>query len=187
MMDSLCYALASVPTGSSDPQIILAAAGVIVAVLYTVVTGFIWHATWQNTKITQMMLEAAHRPYISIAEFQFAGRHMGDTRLGFVISNVGSVPAGRIKVDLEIQTPDSVRKLPRGTSATLALFPGRAYPIAVELSGEESKYMNSVSGELRVNVVVEYQGVYKKQYRTRCSAAHHGADDGFVLVASDFE
>lgn len=54
----------------SNPEIVLLGIQATIAFIYAIVTGLIWHATWQNTKATRQILEAAHRPYVAVVSAQ---------------------------------------------------------------------------------------------------------------------
>jgi len=171
----------------SDPQTVLAIIGVGVAFLYTILTALIWYATWQNTKATKEILEAAHRPYLGIigVEIQHEGLG-GNITLAATVANVGSVPSRSVEVDLEIRINGRNSRRTGNTDAQVALSHGQSFPCTVILLPKEAYYINTSAG-LEVQITVRYQGMAKKQYATYATYNWHGIREGFALSAGNFE
>jgi hypothetical protein len=94
----------------SDPTVIIAACAAGVALLYTILTGFIWYATWQNTRATKNILEAAQRPYLAVRDVRLVRPECfgGAEKIAVTIANVGSIPSREVDISLKITYLDGI-------------------------------------------------------------------------------
>lgn len=172
----------------SDPPLILAATNVVIALIYTIVTGLICHATWQNTSATKNVLEAAYRPYVGITNVELPYDQIGaDPRLAVTIKNVGSVPSRYIEVDLEIRIAGVASSLAGwGRRDYIALLPGQSFVPSSDLSRENNPELQPGS-EFTVLVQIKYKGMTDKQYTTQSTYTYAPDDSKFVISAGQFE
>jgi len=82
-------------TMNADPATISTEVIAVATVAYVFLTALIWYATWQNTRATRIILEAAQRPYLSIPRVELATPAYigGSAKIAALISNVGTVPS----------------------------------------------------------------------------------------------
>jgi hypothetical protein len=175
----------------SDPQTIIAAVNLTVVIIYTGVTTAIWRATSRATKATWQALEAGQRPYLGISKcsFEIPGHTKGELRIAVQIENVAAVPARRVELDFEVKFPNGQEKLTASGSdrAQLALFPGQSTSVSIGVPEKHELSVNSSGGAVQVWVVVSYQGVTDRQYKSYATYAFQGFATGFLLLTGDFD
>jgi hypothetical protein len=169
----------------SDPSVVITIIIAAVTLLYTVLTGLIWYATWQNTKATREVLEASHRPYVGVIHAELTGKVMGvPPTVAISIANAGTIPSRQVKVDFDIRTASGSRRV-SASDNFIALFPGRPVPATFQMS--ESEFPQCLQAGFEVVVEVHYKGVTDREYTTRCTFSYTGVHEGFALSAGDFD
>lgn len=174
----------------SDPPVILATIGILITFAYTVLTWLIWDASRKNTQATREVLEAAHRPYIGIAglAIQDAFDEDNEIRLVVSITNVGTVPARGIEIDVEINLSGKVsRRMGTSERPYIALFPGQTFGGKPALSREEVAFIAQSGCGLTVNVTVSYQGIGDKKYATYGGYEYDGKLQSFTVCSGNFD
>jgi len=173
----------------NDPAVVVACAGVAIALLYTVLTGFIWHATWQNTKATKQMIEATQRPYLGIMGVrvirpEFNG---GAWKLGVEIGNVGTVPSRNVEADFAITYLDGLTEQARRDveAVTSALFPTQTLTLSTEPDSRRNPTLTEPG--IRVTVSVRYKGATETQYTTSGEYRSNQYPAPFVTLAGHFD
>ena len=172
----------------SDPAVVVALIGVGTAVFYTLLTGFIWHATWQNTRATRIVLESSQRPYLGITDVHliFPDTLGGEARIEATVTNVGTVPSRGIEVNLRIIYPGAENsEAAAGTASLAALFQGEKLTATTPLPPECQRFLSGDS--LEVFATVRYQGMTEKKYATHGAYKYNGHLDGFNTVSGNFE
>jgi hypothetical protein len=155
-----------------------AVAGVIVAAVYAYFTILLWRATKTQAKITQLMFEASHRPYLSVTVRQLipfleAQREHLDSRV--VIENHGSVPAAITAWDIQSSLmidrgPEQPIKLtePITTPSGGCLAPHTLMTIKMHFVGNDLPQTQPQPRSIvpRVHGRLEYRGIGSQVYRT---------------------
>jgi hypothetical protein len=172
-------------------EAIVAAATVVLAVsavLYTVVTRGLWKATRRQAGIaekqadtTQQMLDAAHRPYVSVELFPDIGTGPDVINWASVFHNYGTVPATLTKATARatfgaevLAEGDQLR--PNQVPSQLCIFPTRENELTWGV-GKTSAAPWPKSGYFRISVEIEYRGVFENRtYVTRLEASYPRPD-----------
>jgi hypothetical protein len=159
---------------------------VAIAFLYTVVTIFIWHATWQNTKATREVLQAEHRPYVGIVQVEVRSESLMSSYVDVTIKNVGSVPSRRIEIDVRIGAPGTTREaFPIIDREPIALFPDQPFTIVVSLSPEEMVFLHR-NKDLKALIAIRYEGATEKKYTTNGTYAYSTETSSFAIESGDW-
>jgi hypothetical protein len=166
----------------ADPSVITTVIIAAVTLLYTLLTGLIWHATWQNTKATREVLEASHRPYVGIVNVNLGGQ-IGETNVIVSVSNVGSVPSRDVEMNMELCAGPNKRSI-RGFENSIVLFTGQTFSASLTLTDEELPYQGT---GFHIEVTVRYKGVTDKEYTTRCTYTYRDPLEAFVISAGRFD
>ena len=158
-------------------------AGVIVAAIYVFYTYQLWRETHRTAEaaqrqstIAQWMLEAAHRPYLSIGMYEDAGTGSQILNMASVLHNHGSVPATVASAALRASwgggSPAQGEQLqPNQIPSQLCIFPGQTGELTWGIS-DVSFAPWPVDGFLRIHVEVTYRGAFNQTYATRLEVSH---------------
>src|SRR5262249_8133086 len=159
----------------------VAAIGTVVAagtaVVYTIVTWCLLRQTRRQAEIAalqattaQRMLDAARRPYISVALFADLGTSSQVLNMASVLKNHGNVPAtvtgATLRARWEGKTSAAGDQLkPNQVPSQLCIFPGD--------SGELTWGIADVSfapwpkeGFFRFEIEIQYRGAFERGYKT---------------------
>jgi hypothetical protein len=174
----------------SDPAVIASLAGVAIALLYTIITVLIWHATWQNTKATRAVIEATQRPYLGITNIRpiYPEVSGGNVPIAISIGNIGTIPSRNLAVTLNVAFPDGKQledHIGSEVGCAISLFQGHTYTASFELSGDRIQFL--WNGGFTVAVTVRYQGMTDKQYTTCGEYKYRDQSEGFSVVSGHFE
>jgi len=170
----------------SDPAVIVALIGVATALFYTILTGLIWHATWQNTRATRLVLEATQRPYLGINEAKIVAPPIqtGTVNIAVVVANVGTVPRRGIIVELALIFPGDADN-GSGNIESGALFQGQKLTVSIGIPQDKKQFLST--GGFEVSVTVRYQGMTDKQYTTKTKYKYTGILGGFTIISGHFD
>jgi len=172
----------------SDPAVVVAVIGAATALFYTILTGFIWYATWQNTRATRIILEATQRPYIGITNIEIVRPEFltGEAKIAATIANVGTVPSRRIEVGFRVTYPDGTTgEMNEESPRLITLFQGQTFAASFGLPPEHQHLLTN--GDFEVLATVRYQGMTDKEYRTYGTYKCNGILAGFSVMSGHFE
>jgi hypothetical protein len=155
------------------------------AVVYTFFTLRLWQQTKRQAEtatrqaevaerqavIAQRMLDAAHRPWLSIALHYDAGSSPNAVNLASVFTNHGTVPATVTKARLRgawegKEWADGERLVPTGNPANLCIFPGETAELGWGIPNLSYAPWPK-GGFLRTTVEITYRGAFEGTYETR--------------------
>lgn len=171
----------------SDP---ITLATIIIAactVLYSVLTYFMFRATVANTKITNKIFEAAHRPYLGI---QSTNTKLNDGAIEFICiaRNFGSVPAHNIEILSHATTVGgTATDLPRLVEiGGFSIYPTSHKELHLRV-GDKSVY-NAISNNARLEmfVTLRYEGLAGQKYEYTYQGMFYPDGGGqFVPIRED--
>lgn len=156
---------------------------VFVTAVYTVATIFIWKATRDNTEATRQVLEAAHRPYVSVS-VKVAGEGHKGYQITTTLVNTGNVPARSVRVVTLVTPGDPPTTQYASAETELVLFKGISQPISRPLRDHELPFAHATSN-YRAYCYVTYKGMTEQEYSSEASYSCDGLN-GITMVAGRF-
>jgi hypothetical protein len=171
--------------GWSDPQTILTTIIAVSAFLYTVLTAFIWHATWQNTKATRTVLEIAHRPYVGVTGVDIKSLTHESASLIVTVSNIGSVPARIINLKVVLPAISSEPRKPMDLLRTVALLPEKSIGFIEDFYGADARRLRSPGFEVLMDL--RYESMGGAQHTSTSAHEYSPPDNSFRISESKMD
>jgi hypothetical protein len=153
------------------------------AVVYTIVTWRLWQETKRQAITAQRMLDAAHRPWLSIALHIDHGSSDAALNVASIFENHGTVPATVTKATMRGVSANKTwgegeQLVPTGNPQNLCIFPGRKAELGWGIPN-----VFAPGAFLRLTVEVVYRGAFERTYQTTIEVSvpvPHGTFTGRV-------
>lgn len=157
---------------SGSVTAIAAVAGALITAVYAYFTVLLWRATRRQADITQRMLEASHRPYLTLEAKPPIDVERGPFSFEIVVTNQGNVPATITRWVFTVSTISSSNQIlhqiePIELPLNRSLSPRDVGLVQMHFGRHE---VGSPTPSLRLAGLVEYTGLAPRFYRTQFDA-----------------
>ncbi|HYX30309.1 MAG TPA: hypothetical protein VE863_17345 [Pyrinomonadaceae bacterium] len=138
----------------------------VATVVYTFATILLFITTSRNTRITRDIFEAAHRPYIGIAEVNTTVAPNGNAvDFECAMRNFGTIPAHNVEIlDASLSINGNPANLGRLEFGRFSVFPTSQHFFQVNVHNAPNANAILRFSRLELRISLRYEGLAEKKY-----------------------
>lgn len=149
----------------NDPITIATVVIAVCTIFYSLFTFLLLKATVQNTRITNAIFDAAHRPYIGIPSIEYnRDEEKRFVQFTAMIENSGAVPAGDLQVDIQVLLDSVPLQISTYENNGSYIMPRSTTKYLIKLMDDKFTKVERAA-VLNLRFSIKYKGIAQKQYQ----------------------